>query len=203
MITRTIGVTFGALLRGLVGLLTRAQIHPDLLTVLGLLVTAFAAACYAHGSIRLGGVIVFVAGAFDMVDGRVARQSNRETKFGAFLDSVIDRYSDLFLYSGILVLFARRGSTGYVALTMVALIGSILVSYTRARAENLIAECKVGFMERPERIVLLILGSILDRLPTALWILALTSHLAVFHRIYYTRKVLRNQDRPGARALEV
>jgi CDP-diacylglycerol--glycerol-3-phosphate 3-phosphatidyltransferase len=191
MITRAIGTALGAVLQGLVGLLTRARVHPDLLTVLGLAVTALAAALYAHGSIRIAGVVVFVAGAFDMVDGRVARLSNRETKFGAFLDSVIDRYSDLFLYTGILVLFARRHATGYVALTTLALMGSVLVSYTRARAENLIQECKIGFMERPERIVLLILGSVLNRLPTALWILTLTSHLAVFHRIYFTRKVLR------------
>ena len=194
MITRAIGASLGAVLRGLVSLLTRAGVHPDLLTVLGLAVTALAAALYAQGSIRSAGLVVFLAGAFDMVDGRVARLSNRETKFGAFLDSVIDRYSDLFLYTGILVLFARRHSTGYVALTTLALMGSVLVSYTRARAENLIPECKVGFMERPERIVLLILGSVLDRLPIALWILALTSHLAVFHRIYFTRRVLRAQQ---------
>jgi len=194
MITRAIGASLGAVLRGLVSLLTRAGVHPDLLTVLGLAVTALAAALYAQGSIRSAGLVVFLAGAFDMVDGRVARLSNRETKFGAFLDSVIDRYSDLFLYTGILVLFARRHSTGYVALTTLALMGSVLVSYTRARAENLIPECKVGFMERPERIVLLILGSVLDRLPIALWILAVTSHLAVFHRIYFTRRVLRAQQ---------
>jgi CDP-diacylglycerol--glycerol-3-phosphate 3-phosphatidyltransferase len=124
-----------------------------------------------------------------MVDGRVARQTDQVTIFGAFFDSVIDRYSDVVLFFGLLVYYARANRFFYVVLVAFVMVTSLMVSYTRARAEALIGQCKVGFMERPERIVLVILGALFNRwgvMAPVLWILAVLSTITVIHRITYT-----------------
>jgi CDP-diacylglycerol--glycerol-3-phosphate 3-phosphatidyltransferase len=124
-----------------------------------------------------------------MVDGRVARQTDQVTVFGAFFDSVIDRYSDVVLFFGLLVFYARGNRFFYVVLTAFVMITSLMVSYTRARSEALIGSCKVGFMERPERVVLIILGALFERwgvMAPALWVLAVLSTITVIHRISYT-----------------
>jgi len=130
--------------------------------------------------------VIFAAGFFDLVDGRVARASNQVTKFGAFFDSVVDRYSDAALFFGLLVYYSRGGRFFYVVLAALAMISSVMVSYTRARAESLIGTCKVGFMERPERLVLLIIGAVFNRMAPVLWVIAVLSTITVAHRIYYT-----------------
>jgi len=116
----------------------------------------------------------------------VARRTQRVTKFGAFFDSVIDRYSDMVLLFGLVYLYSKNDSTFYMGLAVFALIGSIMTSYTRARAESLIPSCKVGFLERPERIVLLIIGALSNRMAAVLWVLAVLSNWAVAQRIFYT-----------------
>ena len=124
-----------------------------------------------------------------MVDGRVARRTNQVTVFGAFFDSVIDRYSDVVLFFGLLVYYARINHFRYVVLTAFVMVTSLMVSYTRARAEALIGQCKVGFMERPERIVLVILGALFNHwgvMAPVLWVLAVLSTITVVHRIQYT-----------------
>ena len=118
-----------------------------------------------HNYVRMflyAGLVIIGAGIFDMVDGRVARQTDQVTVFGAFFDSVIDRYSDVVLFFGLLVFYARGNRLFYVFLVAFVMITSLMVSYTRARAEALIGNCKVGFMERPERIVLVILGALFN-----------------------------------------
>ena len=133
--------------------------------------------------------MIIGAGLFDMVDGRVARRTNQVTVFGAFFDSVIDRYSDVVLFFGILVFYARSNHLRYVVLTAFVMVTSLMVSYTRARAEALIGQCKVGFMERPERIVLIILGALFQWagvMAPVLWVLAVLSTITVVHRIQYT-----------------
>ncbi|HLE37839.1 MAG TPA: CDP-alcohol phosphatidyltransferase family protein, partial [Candidatus Acidoferrales bacterium] len=130
--------------------------------------------------------VIFFAGFLDMLDGQVARRRNRVTAFGAFYDSTLDRYSDMALYMGLLVYYAVIGRTAYVVLAAVATAGSVMVSYARARAESLIPTCKVGFMERPERLVLLILGGAFNRMAPALWVIAVVSTITVIHRIVYT-----------------
>ena len=138
-----------------------------------------------------------------MVDGRVARQTNQVSVFGAFYDSVLDRYSDVALFFGLLVFYARGNRLLYVFLVAFVMTASLMVSYTRARAEALIPSCKVGFMERPERIVLIILGALFERwgvMAPALWVLAVLSTITVIHRIRYTydqTKVLK-LDQPAA-----
>jgi CDP-diacylglycerol--glycerol-3-phosphate 3-phosphatidyltransferase len=124
-----------------------------------------------------------------MVDGRVARQTDQVTVFGAFFDSVIDRYSDVVLFFGLLVFYARGNRFFYVVLAGFVMVTSLMVSYTRARSEALIGSCKVGFMERPERVVLIILGALFERwgaMAPALWVLAVLSTITVIHRISYT-----------------
>src|ERR1700758_2682795 len=171
-VTRVIGRFFGAFINALVNLLALSRVNPNVLTFLGLVVNIWAAFLFAAGSFRWGGAVVIAAGLFDMVDGRVARETNRVTRFGGFFDSVLDRYSDLGVLVGLLVYYASINRFGYVVLTAIVMTGTVMVSYTRARAENTIPKCKVGFMERPERVVLLIIGALFDRMAPGMWVRA-------------------------------
>ena len=172
-----------------------ARFSPDVLTICGLGLNGVACALLAlsggkdYRSVRLlqaGGLVALVACVFDMLDGRVARLRGRETKFGAFLDSTMDRYSDMLLYMGLLILYARTDHTPPMVLVWVAAFGSFMTSYARARAESLIPSCTVGFLERPERIVLLILGALANRMVAVLWIIAVLSNLTAVQRVVYT-----------------
>ena len=186
MLTQRIGEILRWPLYKIVAGLAATGIHPNLLTFLGLLVNIWACVMFAKGRFFAAGWVMLLAGLFDMVDGRVARAQGRVTKFGAFFDSVVDRYSDLILYLGLLVYYARVDRQFYAVLVGVAMAGSVMVSYTRARAESLIPECKVGFWERPERIVLLILAALGNRMAPALWLLAIFPNITVIQRIRYT-----------------
>lgn len=184
--TGAIGTGGKWLLDRIVGTLAATGINPNLLTFLGLLVNFAAAATFAVGHFRTGAIIIFFAGFLDMLDGQVARRQNRVTAFGAFYDSTLDRYADMALYMGLLVYYSVSGRTPYVVLAAVATAGSVMVSYARARAESLIPLCKVGFMERPERMVLLILGGLFNHMAQALWVIAVVSTITVIHRIFFT-----------------
>jgi len=168
------------------------SLNPTYFTLLGLCVNILAAAAFVYGRWVLAGVLVLSAGLCDMLDGAVARTFNRVTRFGGFLDSVIDRYSDLVLLIGLIIYYAAHQNMQLLLLTAVVSIGTILVPYARARAENFIPRCDVGIMERAERIVLLAAGGLfqdlLHLMPIVLWVLAIFTHLTVFHRIYYTWK---------------
>ena len=184
--TGAIGTGGKWLLDRIVGALAATGINPNLLTFLGLLVNFGAAASFAVGNFRTGAIIIFIAGFLDMLDGQVARRQDRVTPFGAFYDSTLDRYADMALYMGLLVYYSVSGRTPYVVLAAVATAGSVMVSYSRARAESLIPLCKVGFMERPERMVLLIIGGAFNRMGPVLWVIAVVSTITVIHRIVYT-----------------
>lgn len=191
MITRLIGTCSRWLLDKIVGALAATGINPNVLTFIGLIVNFWAAAMFATGLFKIAAIVIFFAGFLDMLDGQVARRQNRVTAFGAFYDSTLDRYSDMALYLGLLVYYAANGQTPYVILGAVATAGSVMVSYTRARAESLIPLCKVGFMERPERMVLLIIGGLFDRMAPVLWVIAVISTITVIHRIVYTWQEMR------------
>jgi CDP-diacylglycerol--glycerol-3-phosphate 3-phosphatidyltransferase len=172
-----------------------SHFSPDVLTITGLVLNSVACAFFAfsgskaHPSahlLRVGGLVALVAAVFDMLDGRVARLLGRETKFGAFLDSTMDRYSDMLLYMGLMILYARMDSTPHMVLVWVAAFGGFMTSYARARAESLIPKCTVGFMERPERIVALILGALTNRMVAVLWVIAIFSNLTAIQRVIYT-----------------
>ena len=193
-ITRAIGAGCGHVLRALVWVLTRTRVHPNVLTSIGLGINAVAAWMLARGEFLYAGLIVLCGAIFDLVDGPVARQSNRVTRFGGFLDSVLDRYSDLILLMGLLVYYASINRFFYIILTAIAMTGSVMVSYTRARAENCIPKCKVGFLERPERIVLIIIGALSNHMAPVLWVLAVLSNITVIQRIIYTYRQTRAID---------
>src|SRR5678815_5107809 len=162
--TRAIGLGCNKIIRLIVRGLALSRIHPNVLTFLGLVINVAAAYLLAVGQQRWAGVVIIGAGLFDMVDGRVARETNRVTRFGGFFDSVLDRYSDLALLIGLLVWYGNINRPFYVVLTALVMAASVMISYTRARAENSIPKCKVGFMERPERVVLLIIGALANRM---------------------------------------
>lgn len=191
--TKAFGRACGGLLRVIVNAMALARISPNVLTFMGLVINVIAAVLFGYANaddqarlFRYAGLVVFAAGFFDLVDGRVARASNQVTRFGAFFDSVLDRYSDAALFFGLLVYYARGNRFFYVVLAALVMISCIMVSYTRARAESLIGTCKVGFMERPERLVLIIIGALFNRMAPVLWVIAVLSTITVIHRMYYT-----------------
>lgn len=197
-------VLLHAIVRGLA--LTR--ISPNVLTFLGLVINIVAAIFFGYANaqnhVRMflyAGLVIIGAGIFDMVDGRVARATGQVTTFGAFFDSVIDRYSDVALFFGLLVYYARANRFFYLVLVAIVMVSSVLVSYTRARAESLIGSCKVGFMERPERVVLVIIGALFDKwhaMAAVLWVLAVLSTITIIHRIIYTYQQTRILDEKAA-----
>jgi CDP-diacylglycerol--glycerol-3-phosphate 3-phosphatidyltransferase len=184
--TRAIGIGCNSVIRLIVRGLALSKIHPNVLTFIGLLINIGAAVLLARGSFVNAGLVIIGAGIFDMVDGRVARETNQVTRFGGFFDSVLDRYSDLALLIGLLVYYGNINRPAYVVLTAVVMMASVMISYVRARSENTIPACKVGFMERPERIVLLIIGALFDRMAPVLWIIAVLGNLTVLHRMVFT-----------------
>ncbi len=194
MLTRGIGSGAQFILDRLVGALSLTRIHPNVLTAIGLVINIIAAVLFAQGRFLAAGLVVVGAGVFDMVDGRVARVTKTVTPFGAFFDSVVDRYSDMALYMGLLVYYARAERFLYVVLVGVVMAGSVMISYTRARAESLIPTCKVGFLERPERIVLIIIGALWNRMAPVLWIIAVLSNITVVHRILYTWRYMQKEE---------
>jgi len=193
MISQKIGQGAQIILKGIIRILAFSHITPNHLTFLGFVMSIVTAWLFARGLFTTAGVMLIVTGLFDMVDGMVARQTHCDTPFGAFLDSVTDRYSDLIVYIGLLIYYGQQDRMSYVVLVGIVMMGSVLTSYTRARAESLIDKCKVGFLERPERIVLLIIGSFYFMDPV-LWVIAVLSNWTVIHRILYTKAKMT--DRP-------
>jgi CDP-diacylglycerol--glycerol-3-phosphate 3-phosphatidyltransferase len=180
MLTNRIGDAFARPMGAIVWAFSRCS--PDVLTLTGLLLNGVACAFFALSGgegyanaavLRLGGLVTLVAAVFDMMDGRVARLRGRETKFGAFLDSTMDRYSDMVLYMGLMILYARMDKTPHMVLVWTAAFGSFMTSYARARAESLVPSCTVGFLERPE------------------WIIAVLSNVTAVQRVVYTLLALK------------
>ncbi|MCH8267455.1 MAG: CDP-alcohol phosphatidyltransferase family protein [Acidobacteria bacterium] len=197
MLSRGIGTGGNFILDPIIRGIALTRIHPNVLTALGLVINIGAAVLFAGGHFLYGGLVVMGASIFDFSDGKVARITNRATPFGAFFDSVIDRYSDLALYMGLLVHYARIDSIFYVVLVAVVMSGSVMVSYTRSRAECILPSCKVGFLERPERVVLIIIGSLANRMAPVLWVIAVLSNITVIHRCVYTWQEMQ-KDRISA-----
>ncbi len=173
--------------RAMVGL----RLRPNQLSCFGLVCSMIAAAAFAADQRRAGALSLVLAGALDILDGALARVSGQASPYGAFLDSVLDRYSDLLVLAGIVFLFARLGRLEAVAAVLLALIGTVMVSYTRARAESVDVECRVGLMERGERMLVLILGALLDLLVPAIWVVAIGANVTAVHRIAHTWRATR------------
>ena len=199
--TSAVGRSCKWLLYKIVHGLALTRISPNALTFIGLLINVVAGILfgYAHAENQrrmflYAGLVIIGAGIFDMVDGRVARATNQVTQFGGFFDSIIDRYSDVALFFGLLVYYARANRFFYVVLVALVMISSVMVSYARARAESLIGQCRVGFLERPERLVLLIIGALFNVMAPVLWVIAVLSTITVIHRILYTWQRTREME---------
>jgi len=201
--TRAIGVASNKIIRIIVRALALSKINPNILTFLGLVINMVAAGFLAFGHFRTAGFVIIFAGLFDMVDGRVARATNQVTRFGGFFDSVLDRYSDIALLVGLLVYYGTINRSSYVVLTAIVMAASVMISYTRSRAENIVPTCKVGFLERPERVVLLILGALFDRMAPVLWIIAVLGNLTVIHRMIFTYQEAKRLEDAQLRARAV
>ena len=179
--------------------LAHGHINPNILTVIGVAINVGSGLLFGYGQFFWAGIILIVANLFDMLDGQVARLSGRVTRFGGFLDSSLDRLSDMVVFVGLMVFYARdtsAHSTLNVFLAGAGLMGSVMVSYASARAESLIPKCDVGFLRRPERVVLFIIGALsthpnstnffANRMPAVLWVLAIGSYWTFAHRMYHT-----------------
>jgi len=184
-------------LRAIISACVKLRVHPNVLTFVGVVINVLAAWALALGRFMLAGVIMIVANIFDFIDGKVAHELELQSKFGAFWDSTLDRFSDLALLVGLIYLYSSMGRTDYVMVAALALIFSIMTSYARARAESLVDKCKVGFMERPERIVLFMIGAFTNRMAGVLWVILVLSILAVANRIYYTYLALNRLPLPS------
>jgi CDP-diacylglycerol--glycerol-3-phosphate 3-phosphatidyltransferase len=190
--------------------LARRRINPNLLTVTGVSINVLSGVLFGLGHFFWAGVILIIANLFDMLDGQVARRTNQVTRFGGFLDSTLDRVSDMAAFVGLMTFYARETeyhSTLNVLLAGLAMVGSVLVSYASARAESLIEKCDVGFLRRPERVVLLIIGALsthpgsespfANRMPAVLWILAVGSFWTFAYRVYHTWRELNRAAEPA------
>jgi CDP-diacylglycerol--glycerol-3-phosphate 3-phosphatidyltransferase len=201
------------IINAMVRWLAHGGINPNALTVIGVAVNVLSGVLFGLGHFFWAGVVLIVANLFDMLDGQVARLSGRVTRFGGFLDSSLDRLSDMVVFVGLMVFYARDTefhSTLNVFLAGAALMGSVMVSYASARAESLIPKCDVGFLRRPERVVLLIIGALTthpgspnwfaNRMPQVLWILAIGSYWTFAHRMYHTWREVKRSDALGQQA---
>ena len=198
--TGLIGAIFNVPLRAIINACVRLRIHPNVLTLIGVLVNFVAAWELARGEFIAAGVVMTAANVFDYIDGKVATELKMSSDFGGFWDSVMDRFSDISLFVGLTYLYSNLGRTDYVMVTALATMFTILTSYTRARAESVVAKCKVGFMERPERIVLFMIGAFTNRMAAVLWVILVLSVSTVFARIYYTWRALNDPELKGVAA---
>ena len=184
-----------AMVRGLAS----AGVSPNLLTAIGVTINAACGVLFGFGEFFWAGIVLIVANLFDMLDGNVARLTGNVTRFGAFLDSSLDRLSDMVCFLGIIVFYASntpQHSLLNVFLAGIGMVGSVMVSYTTARSESMGVKSNVGFLQRPERIVLFIIGALsthwdstnffANRMPQVLWVLAIGSFWTFIHRMYYT-----------------
>jgi CDP-diacylglycerol---glycerol-3-phosphate 3-phosphatidyltransferase len=203
MFGASIGRAAQRIIDAIVRWLAKGHISPNILTVIGVSLNVGCGLLFGLGLFFWAGIALIVANLFDMLDGQVARLSGRVTRFGGFLDSSLDRLSDMVVFVGLMVFYARdlpSHSTLNVFLAGAGLMGSVMVSYASARAESLIPKCDVGFLRRPERVVLFIIGALsthpgsqnyfTNRMPAVLWVLAVGSYWTFAHRMYHTWREL-------------
>jgi len=208
----SIGRGASRIINSMVRGLANNRVNPNYLTVIGVMINVACGLLFGFGHFFWAGLVLIVANLFDMLDGNVARLTGRVTRFGGFLDSSLDRLSDMVVFLGIMIFYAR--DTQYhsilnVFLAGAGMIGSVMVSYASARAESLIPKCDVGFLRRPERVVLLIIGALsthweseslfANRMPAVLWVIAVGSYWTFAHRMYHTwRETQKAEEKSDA-----
>ncbi|MDZ7262927.1 MAG: CDP-alcohol phosphatidyltransferase family protein [candidate division KSB1 bacterium] len=194
-----------SLIAPVVNFFVKLNPNPNWFTTFGLLLSIVSAYFFAVGRLKLGGLFIILSGTFDIIDGKVARHTGQVTKFGALYDSTMDRYAEVIVFFGLVYYFGRQkwflygidlGLVASVAVS-IALGGSIMVSYIRARAEGLGFECKIGLMQRPERIAYLATGAIVHKyaLVVAVFLIAILANFTAFQRLYYIRKLEKEQKK--------
>jgi len=206
MFGASIGRAGQRIIDAMVRWLARGHINPNILTFVGVAINVGCGLLFGFGWFFWAGIVLIIANLFDMLDGQVARLSGRVTSFGGFLDSSLDRLSDMVVFVGLMVFYARPEyhSTLNVFLAGAGLMGSVMVSYASARAESMIPKCDVGFLRRPERVVLFIIGALstvpgsnnffANRMPAVLWVLAIGSYWTFAHRMHHTwTEVTKNE----------
>ena len=192
-----------AMVRGLAS----AGVHPNILTTIGVCINVGCGVLFGFGEFFWAGIVLIVANLFDMLDGNVARLTGNVTRFGGFLDSSLDRLSDMVAFLGIMIFYASntpQHSLLNVTLAGIGMLGSVMVSYTTARSESFGVKANVGFLQRPERVVLLIIGALstfpnsasffANRMPQVLWVLAIGSMWTFIHRMFFIWKELRRME---------
>ncbi|GIU82651.1 MAG: CDP-alcohol phosphatidyltransferase family protein [Acidobacteria bacterium] len=207
MVGASIGKGASRIINLMVQGIVAARIHPNILTTIGVIINVFCGILFGVGEFFWAGIVLIAANLFDMLDGNVARVTGNVTRFGAFLDSSLDRLSDMVVFAGIVFFYASNTphrSLLNAFLALVALMGSVMVSYTTARAESLGIKANVGFLQRPERVVLVILGALsthwesssffANRMPQVLWVLAVGSFWTFIHRMYFTWKEFKRLE---------
>ncbi|HUA00969.1 MAG TPA: CDP-alcohol phosphatidyltransferase family protein [Candidatus Aquilonibacter sp.] len=194
MLTPKIGRYLSWPIDRLADVLAPTGIHPNIITWAALVANLWAGVFFAQGRFKAAGGMIVLAGLCDLLDGPVARRQNRVSLFGAFLDSILDRYADLLLFLGLLVYYALVNRFLYAVLAGAAMAGAVMVSYAKARAESLVPMAEIGFWERPERLVLMILAAVTNRMEVALWILAIGPNITVVHRILHTWKQTKTKQ---------
>jgi CDP-diacylglycerol--glycerol-3-phosphate 3-phosphatidyltransferase len=200
MLTRTIGKYLSWPIDRLAAVLASTGVPPNVITWSALVLNLWAGILFAAGRFAAAGGMMMAAGLCDLLDGPVARHQKRVSMFGGFLDSILDRYADLILFLGILVYYANVNRFLYAVVAGAAMAGAVMVSYAKARAESLVPATDVGFWDRPERLVLMILGALVNRMQWVLWILAIGPNITVIHRIYQTWKQTEGSERPAVHA---
>lgn len=213
MFGASIGRAGQRIIDAMVRWLAHGHINPNILTLVGVSINVGSGLLFGFGQFFWAGIVLIIANLFDMLDGQVARLSGRVTSFGGFLDSSLDRLSDMVVFVGLMVFYARDTefhSTLNVFLAGAGMMGSVMVSYASARAESIIPKCDVGFLRRPERVVLFIIGALstrpsshnffLNRMPAVLWVLAIGSYWTFAHRMYHTWLELNRARRQEAKA---
>ena len=212
MLGESIGRAAMRIINAMVRALASAGVSPNILTAIGVSINVACGVLFGLGEFFWAGVVLIVANLFDMLDGNVARQTNNVTKFGGFLDSSLDRLSDMVAFLGIMMFYAGNSpqhSLLNVFLAGVGMMASVMVSYTTARSEALGVKANVGFLQRPERIVLLIIGALstwdwnsdfflFNRMPQVLWVLAVGSVWTLIHRMYFIWKEFRRLEAGAA-----
>jgi CDP-diacylglycerol--glycerol-3-phosphate 3-phosphatidyltransferase len=184
---------FLKILDPLIDKIIHIQVHPNHFTILGLIISLISAFFYAKHNIRLGGLFILLSGICDIIDGKVARKKELSSKFGALFDSSLDRYAELFMFLGTAIYFVQKAHPITSIMVFLALGGSMMVSYVRARAEGLGFDCKVGIMQRPERIVYIGVSSLIHPylLELVIWMIAILANFTAIQRMYHVSELER------------
>jgi CDP-diacylglycerol--glycerol-3-phosphate 3-phosphatidyltransferase len=191
---------FVNLLDPFIDIIVRFHVHPNHFTILGLFISIIGAIFYAKHDIRMGGLFILLGGMADVIDGKVARKTGLSSNFGALLDSSLDRYSEVFMFLGTAIYFVQKDHPITSIMVFLAMGGSTMVSYVRARAESLGYECKVGIMQRPERVVYVGFSSLIHPylLEVVIWMIAILANFTAIQRMYHVWFLERNEKNISA-----